>query len=100
MKILTDCHSGDHLTMDSNFCDDVPSSYERKVYTTYINSAVQPETEDYREYSTMDNFPTTLASLGVEISGNRLGLGTNLFSSEETLIETYGKEQVNNRIEN
>ena len=81
--------------MDSNFCDDVPSSYERKVYTTYINSAVQPETEDYREYSTMDNFPTTLASLGVEISGNRLGLGTNLFSSEETLIETYGKEQVN-----
>ena len=43
----------------------------------------------------MDNFPTTLASLGVEISGNRLGLGTNLFSSEETLIETYGKEQVN-----
>lgn len=60
--------------MDSNFCDDVPSSYERKVYTTYINSAVQPETEDYREYSTMDNFPTTLASLGVEISGNRLGL--------------------------
>ena len=87
--------SGDHLTMDSNFCDDVPSSYERKVYATYINSAVQPETEDYREYSTMDNFPTTLASLGVEISGNRLGLGTNLFSSEETLIETYGKEQVN-----
>ena len=35
-------------------------------------------------------FPTTLAALGVEIEGNRLGLGTNLFSAEQTLTEQYG----------
>ncbi len=86
--------SGDHLTMDSDYCQDVDSDYERKVYTTYINSAVMPETDNYREYTTLDAFPTTLASLGVEIEGNRLGLGVNLFSLESTLLEKYGLEEV------
>lgn len=43
-------------------------------------------------------FPTTLASLGVEIEGNRLGLGTNLFSNEKTLIEKYGIKYVNKEL--
>ena len=47
----------------------------------------------YREYSTFDAFPTTLASLGCSIQGDRLGLGVNLFSEEQTLIEQYGVEQ-------
>ena len=85
--------TGDHLTMDSNFCKNVEDSYTRKVYTTYMNAAVTPEKKEYREYTTMDHFPTTLASLGVTIAGNRLGLGTNLFSAEETLLEKYGKEK-------
>lgn len=84
--------SGDHLTMDSDFCEDVPDDYTRKVYTTYINAAAQNEREEYRTYTTFDNFPTTLASLGVTIEGNRLGLGTNLFSGVETLSELYGYE--------
>ncbi len=84
--------SGDHLTMDSDFCNDVPEDYTRKVYTTYIHSAVESQTDYYRTYTTFDNFPTTLASLGVEIEGNRLGLGTNLFSDQQTLTEIYGYE--------
>ena len=32
--------SGDHLTMDSDFCENVDTDYDRKVYTTYINPAV------------------------------------------------------------
>ena len=91
--------SGDHLTMDSDFCEDIDSDYDRKVYTAYINSAVEPENpEQKREYSTFDNFPTTLASLGVQIQGERLGLGTNLFSGEKTLIEQYGVDQMNNEL--
>ena len=43
-------------------------------------------------------FPTTLYSLGVEIEGNRLGLGTNLYSSEETILEKYGISKVNEEI--
>ena len=91
--------SGDHLTMDSDFCDDVPDTYERKVYTTYINAPVQPANNNYREYSTFDQFPTTLAALGVEIEGNHLGLGTNLFSNEITLIEKYDTDVVNAELE-
>lgn len=91
--------SGDHLTMDSDFCDDVPDTYERKVYTTYINAPVQPENNNYREYSTFDQFPTTLAALGVDIEGNRLGLGTNLFSNEITLLEKYDTDVVNAELE-
>ena len=85
---------GDHTTMDSDFCRDVPESYDRKVYTAYINAAVQPEDPaKARDYSTFDQFPTTLAALGCTIKGDRLGLGTNLFSSEETLLEKYGYEE-------
>ena len=91
--------SGDHATMDSDFCENIDDDYERKVYTVYINSSVQPEDSEWRrEYSTFDNFPTTLASLGVDIQGNRLGLGTNLFSTEETLTELYGVEYVNEEL--
>ena len=81
---------GDHPTMDSDYCADVDSDYTRKTYTAYINAAAQKETDSRRDYTTFDQFPTTLAALGVQIDGNRLGLGTNLFSSEPTLTERFG----------
>ena len=91
--------SGDHPTMDSDFCNDIDDNYDKKVYTAYINSCIEPENPNWRrEYSTFDQFPTTLASLGVQIEGNRLGLGTNLFSSEYTLTELYGVDYVNNEL--
>ena len=85
--------TGDHPTMDSDFCNDVDSNYQRKVYVNYINAApVENNSTGYREYSTFDTFPTTLASLGATISGNKLGLGTNLYSGIPTDIEECGKE--------
>ena len=41
----------------------------------------------------MDLFPTTLAALGCEIEGDRLGLGTNLFSGKKTLAEEMGYDR-------
>lgn len=82
---------GDHLTMDGDFCINIDENYERRTYTAYVNAAAEVEDESLvREYTTFDYYPTTLASLGVEIEGNRLGLGTNLFSSRLTLLEEYG----------
>ena len=92
--------SGDHLTMDSDFCEDVDSDYTRRVYTAYINA--DAETADptmTRNYTTFDNFPTTLASLGVKIEGDRLGLGTNLFSDTLTLEETYGIDRMSEELQ-
>ena len=86
---------GDHLTMDGDFCNELAEDYERKTYTVYINSAIEPEEPEWtRDYTTFDQYPTTLASLGIEIQGNRLGLGTNLFSSRQTLTEKYGRAYV------
>ncbi len=91
--------AGDHPTMDSDFCDDVDSEYIRKVYTSYINSAIDVEVDKERNYTTFDMFPTTLASLGVGIEGDRLGLGTNLFSRKQTLTERFGIETEQREIE-
>lgn len=84
--------SGDHPTMDSDFCENVDENYGRRVYTAYINASDSPKSSMTRTYTTFDNFPTTLAAMGVTIEENRLGLGTNLFSSEQTLSERYGLE--------
>ena len=90
---------GDHPTMDVDFCQEVPDIYERKVYTTLINSAATPQDPDRcREYTTFDLFPTTLSAMGAEIEGERLGLGVNLFSSENTLAEEYGLEEINDEL--
>lgn len=46
----------------------------------------------------MDLFPTTLAALNARIDGERLGLGTNLFSNKETLIEELGYSNVESQL--
>ncbi|MGF6991102.1 phosphoglycerol transferase [Lachnospiraceae bacterium PF1-21] len=87
--------AGDHPTMDSNFCEEV-GDYGRKVYVNYINAAKEVEVNAYRDYTTFDLFPTTLSSLGFTIEGNRLGLGTDLFSGTNTLLEIYGENEMRN----
>lgn len=87
--------SGDHCSMDSDFYEEavpIDSVNVRKVYNAFINPVSMPIKEKNREFTTMDMFPSVLASIGVEIEGERLGLGTNLFSAEKTLSETYGNE--------
>ncbi|MCB5953225.1 LTA synthase family protein [Enterococcus sp. BWT-B8] len=81
--------TGDHLTMDQDFVEDFPKDYERTVFNLFINSPVLPTESKNRKFTTMDIFPTTLASLNVTIHGNKLGLGTNLFSNQKTLLEIY-----------
>ncbi len=91
--------SGDHLTMDVDYCDAVDADYPRRVYTVYLNAAAEVKDPDaYREYTTLDNFPTTLAAMGVQIEGERLGLGVNLFSGEQTLYERDGLEVLNREL--
>ena len=91
--------TGDHKTMDTDYCKDVDPQYQRRTYTAFINSAVEPaDPSASRIYSTQDTFPTTLAAMGVQIDGERLALGTNLFSSKQTLTEEYGLDTMNNEI--
>ena len=89
---------GDHATMNGEFCKDVDGSYVRRTYMTILNSDIVKKRKDSIEYSTMDMFPTALAAIGVQIDGNKLGLGTNLFSKEKTLLEKFGRERVDNQL--
>jgi len=90
--------SGDHLTMQTNFFDlEEGQEYEKKVVNMIINSAIEAQNTN-RKYSTFDLYPTTLAALGATIEGNRLALGTNLFSGELTLIEKYGIKYVDDEL--
>lgn len=92
--------SGDHPTMDSDYCAEIDQegNYDRRVFTAYINAAAYAQDQQERTYSTFDNFPTTLAALGVQIDGDRLGLGTNLFSGTKTLLEEFGNSKVNDEL--
>ena len=86
---------GDHLTMAGDYCTDVPDEFRRRTFTCIINPAVETDARAAeRVYSTFDMYPTTLAALGAHVEGERLGLGTNLFSRVPTLCEAYGVDQM------
>lgn len=91
--------SGDHLTMQTGgfFELEEGQEYQKKVVNLIINPAINGKNTK-RTYSTFDLYPTTLAALGVKIQGNKLALGTNLFSDELTLIEKYGFKYVNREL--
>ena len=89
---------GDHLTMQSSFYDDIDKNYTRSVYNVFINSRVKSDTTKNRTFSSMDIYPTTLASLGVKIDGDRLGLGTNMYSNKKTLMEELSYKYVSNEL--
>ena len=65
------------------------SGNNRKVYNAFINTDTPVFQSHNRKFSTLDMYPTILASIGAKIEGDRLGLGTNLFSNKRTLLEKY-----------
>ena len=89
---------GDHPTMDATYCRNIDNDYVRRVYTCVLNAPVSPVRTAYRSYSTLDMFPTTLSTLGVEIPGGRLGLGTSLYTNQRTLTEELGYTAVSSSL--
>ena len=95
---------GDHASMAPGFyqkevLDTHSGNIDRKVYNAFINADAEPVREEYRLFTTLDFFPTTLAAMGVKIEGERLGIGTNLFSGEQTLAEKYGYDDLFGELE-
>lgn len=90
--------SGDHPRMDNDLVDGV-SYYDRTVYNCFISAdeTKQANTEG-REFAAMDMFPSILSFLGYDIHGDRLGLGTNLFSNKKTLMEQYGYKKLSKEL--
>ena len=89
--------TGDHLTMQKNFYNDSDKD-KRTVYNAILNSQVSSNTYKNRLFTTMDMYPTTLASLGASMNSDRLGLGTNLFTEKKTLSEEMGLDKLDDEI--
>ncbi len=90
---------GDHVTMDSDFFNNYDSNYVRTTYNAIINSAVDASnTTNNRQFMSYDMFPTLLTSLGIIYDGDRIGIGTDLFSGSKTLTEEYGMDYVNDEL--
>ena len=95
--------SGDHPRMDSRLVSKIPAG-ERTVYNCFINVATEANqsaytTETGRTWTAFDMFPTTLAAMGFKIPGERLGLGTNMFSTIPTLAEQLGYDVLETEIQ-
>lgn len=93
---------GDHLSMANEFFKNI-TNYRRTCYNLILNPApslgvIPQEYLVNRSWTLFDMFPTLLASIGVEIEGNRLGIGTNMFSGEKTLFERDGMQEVNKEL--
>ncbi len=90
---------GDHPSMDQAYIDRaVAPGTNRYIYNCVINSTAEPVQSKNRIATTVDLFPTTLAALGCRIEGDRLALGTNLFSATPTLAEEMGLEVFNREL--
>lgn len=89
--------SGDHLSMDGVVTEEIGYDFPRKAFFTVING---PEytLDQTREFTTLDQFPTTMEAMGIQIDGHRLGLGTSLYSNVPTLCEEIGFDQLNSDI--
>lgn len=90
---------GDHLGMQTEFyTEKTKNEYYRTIYNVVINPAIEKNNNINRIFTAMDMCPTILASIGAKIEGERLGLGTNLYSGIPTLAEEYGISYLNEEL--
>lgn len=90
---------GDHLGMQTDFYKQkMEDNYDRTIFNVIINGVIEAKNNKNRIFTSMDMYPTILASIGIKIKGERLGIGTNLYSGEPTLAELKGLEAFNDEI--
>ena len=82
---------GDHKSMNAHYFEEVTA--DRLVYNAFINGEASTISIKNKVFTSYDIFPTILAAMGVEIEGDQLALGVNLFSDKLTLAEKYGLQE-------
>ena len=88
---------GDHKRMDEALVENIEQS-EREIYNCFINTKdINVQTAN-RVFTAIDIFPTIMGAMGYSFEGDRLGLGTNLFSGRQTLAEELGYDILNEEV--
>lgn len=91
--------TGDHPRMDTALVENTAYS-DRQIYNCFLNAAKTPAQSTHgRIFTSQDIFPTVLSAMGFTIEGDRLGLGTDMFSAAPTLAEEMGLEQFQAELE-
>ncbi len=91
--------TGDHLTMDNDYINrTVTDGFDRRIYNCFINARAEASNYKNRDFCTLDMLPTFLGAIGCDIKGDRLGLGTNLFSERTTLCEEITAPKLNTEL--
>lgn len=83
---------GDHYFMGERLVKHNPN---KKWVNFFINATKTPIEEEHRVYTDVDMFPTMLSAMGYKIEGDRLALGTDLFSNKKTILEKIGLDSLN-----
>ena len=94
---------GDHPCMTQHLFSEVLGGrphVPRYVYNVLLNPArpFDPARTKNRVFTPMDMYPTVLSALGCRIEGDRLALGTDLFSDRPTLAERKGRKELNREL--
>ena len=90
---------GDHPAMIAPETVGFPENAIEHYWVNFlVNSEKTPVSDEKREFTSFDMYPTILEAMGARIEGGALGLGRSLFSNEKTLIEKYGKDSLNSLI--
>lgn len=82
------------LTVDTHFPEGYMCDFNlRSIYNCFINcdKEIDMSILKNRQFSPMDMFPTILSAMGFDIEGDRLGLGTDMFSGKKTTISRLVK---------
>ena len=91
--------TGDHRSMDKKFFEGWDKNYHRTIVNLILNPVPGTDFPDSvtknREFSAFDMFPTILTAIGAEVKDDRLGLGVNMFSGKQTLVERDGAKLMN-----
>ena len=87
----------DHLSMDDEIAEMLAS---QKAERNLLNVLIANEKTKQRRFSSLDIMPTIIDAADISSKSSRLGLGVSLFDgSQQTLIEKYGLDKLNEELQ-
>lgn len=75
---------GDHLTMNNYIFN---KDMKRRIFNLFLNTKANTDKTKNRAFTSFDIYPTIVEAIGYKIRGDKLALGTSLFSGIPTLTE-------------
>lgn len=86
----------DHLVMKTSVSNEL-DKHERMNYFSALGGEIVPASS-YKLSAMFDVFPTLLELMGFELVDDRAGLGTSLLSKQPSLLEKFGKTDLDTMI--